>query len=118
MLTETHVIQEFTTLVERTHPQAGALLQHCRIKLITTHWGRPPKRLDYIAIYCSEALIEAVSAQKEAFRHISNYMGLAEPVFRNASRLLRDPMSKLKQDAPRFWLELHCLLSTHPAEIE
>jgi hypothetical protein len=110
MFTETHVVQEFTTLVERTHPQVGNLLQQCHIKLVTAHWGKPPKRLDYIAIYCPGGLIRDVSAHKAAFRNISHYMGLAEPVCMNATRLLRDPMSKLKQSAPRFWLELHWLL--------
>ncbi|KGF73782.1 hypothetical protein DO97_10235 [Neosynechococcus sphagnicola sy1] len=110
MLTETHLIQEFTTLIERTYPQVGSLLRHCHIKLITAHWGQPPRRLDYIAIYCLDTLFQAASAQKEAFRNISRYMGLAEPVCMNATRLLRDPKSKLKQDAPRFWLELHRLL--------
>lgn len=109
MLTEAVLVQEFTTLVERTYPQAGELLRHCHIKLMTAHWGQPPQRLDYVAIYCSDPLINPVSAQKEAFRHISHYMGLAEPVLINATRLLRDPKSKLKQEAPRFWLELHRL---------
>lgn len=109
MLTETDLVQEFTTLVERSHPLAGALLQHCHIKLITAHWGRPPKRLDYIAIYCPDSVFKRVFAQKEVFRKISLYMGLAEPACLNATRLLRDPLSKLKHEAPRFWLELHRL---------
>ena len=33
-------------------------------------------------------------------------MGLVQVVFRNASRLLRDPMSKIKQSDPRMWLDL------------
>jgi hypothetical protein len=100
------------TLVERSHPRVGDLLRHCHIKLVTAHWGRPPRRLDYIAIYCPDTLMNDISAHKEAFRSISRYMGLAEPVCMNATRLLRDPMSKLKQVAPRFWLELHRLLPT------
>jgi len=116
MLTETYVVQEFTKLLERTYPQTGALLSHCHIKLVTAHWGRPPRRLDYIAIYCPDTLLQAVSEQKEAFRNISRYMGLAEPVCINANRLLRDPKSKLKQEAPRFWLELHRLLPVQPPE--
>ncbi len=111
MLTEPLLVQEFTTLVNRTYPQAGTLLRQCYIRLVTAHWGQPPKRLDYIAIYCPETLIDTVSNQKEAFRSISRYMGLAEPVLINATHLLRDPKSKLKQEAPRFWLELHCLLA-------
>jgi hypothetical protein len=116
MLTETYLIHEFTTLIDRTHPQVGSLLRHCHIKLITAHWGKPPKRLDYIAIYCPDPLFQTVSAQKAAFRNISRYMGLAEPACMNATRLLRDPKSKLKHTAPRFWLELHWLLPADTQE--
>jgi hypothetical protein len=117
MLTETRLVQEFTTLVKRTYPQTGDLLRYCHIKLVTAHWGQPPKRLDYMAIYCPDTLINDVCAQKEAFRAISRYMGLAEPVCKNANRLLRDPMSKLKQEAPRFWLELHWILPAQTPQI-
>ncbi len=117
MLTEGHLIQEFTTLIERTHPQAANLLQQCHLKLVTAHWGQPPRRLDYIAIYYPDTLLDVVSAQKTAFRNISRYMGLAEPVCMNATRLLRDPHSRLKEEAPRFWLELHRLLPDRNPEI-
>jgi hypothetical protein len=116
MLTETRLVQEFTTLVKRTHPQIGDGLRHCLIKLVTAHWGHPPKRLDYFVIYCPGTLIESVSAHQEAFRNISQYMGLAGLICVNGTRLLRDPMSKLKQSAPRFWLELHWLLPTQSSE--
>ena len=117
MLTEAHLTQEFTKLVERTYPQVSDLLRQSHLKLVTVWWGKPRKRLDYIAIYCSDALFQAVIAHKEAYRSISRYMGLAEPVCINATRLLRDPMSRLKEDAPRFWLELHCLLPSHSPEV-
>ncbi|NEP44342.1 MAG: hypothetical protein F6K35_36015 [Okeania sp. SIO2H7] len=32
-------------------------------------------------------------------------------LFINASRLIRDPMSRLKQDNPRLWLELYWIAS-------
>lgn len=116
MFTEAHLVQEFTTLVERTHPKVGNLLRQCYLKLITVHIGKPPKRIDYIAIYFPDTLRDEISTHQEAFRSISHYMGLAEPVCRNATRLLRDPKSSLKQDAPRFWLELHRLLPQRAAD--
>lgn len=114
MLSEPLLVQEFINLMRRTYPQASKVLRHCYIKLVTVHWGQPPSRLDYLAIYCPNTMFETVSEQKEAFGHISRYMGLADPVCINANRLLRDPMSKLKKEAPRFWLELHWLL---PAQL-
>ncbi|MGG6268253.1 hypothetical protein ACQ4M3_22535 [Leptolyngbya sp. AN03gr2] len=116
MLSEPLLVHEFTTLLRRTYPQAGKALRHCYIKLITSHWGQPPSRLDYLAIYCPNSMIDRVSQQQEAFSHISRYMGLGEPACINVSRLLRDPKSKLKQEAPRFWLELHWILPAQPPE--
>lgn len=114
MLSEPLLVQEFTNLVRRTYPQHAKLLRHCYIKLVTVHWGQPPSRLDYLAIYCPGTMINSISEQQSAWSHISHYMGLAEPSCINATRLLRDPKSKLKQEAPRFWLELHWLL---PAQL-
>lgn len=116
MLTETYLVQEFLRLMERTHPQADDLLRHCHIKLVTSHWGHPPRRLDYMAIYCPNTLFQSVCDRKPDLRSISQYMGLAEPVCINVFRILRDPKSKLKQEAPRFWLELHQLLQEQETE--
>lgn len=110
MLTEAQLVQEFTTLLQRTYPQTRELLRYCYIKLVTAHWGQPPKRLNYMAIYCPDTFMAAITTNKPAFRHISSYMGLADPVCINATRLLRDPKSNLKESAPSFWLELHWLL--------
>ncbi len=118
MLTESHLVREFITLVERTYPQVGSVLRQCHIKLVTAHWGEPPRRLDYMAIYCPESSFAVVCSHKQSFHHISHYMGLADPVCVNATRLLRDPHSKLKQEAPRFWLELHQLLPAQRPEPE
>lgn len=45
--------------------------------------------------------------KKHLFREIAENMGLMQVVFMNATRLLRDPKSRLKQADPRLWLELH-----------
>jgi hypothetical protein len=48
-----------------------------------------------------------VQAHKEVLREIAENMGLVQVVFLNATRLLRDPMSKIKHIYPRLWLDLH-----------
>ncbi|NET53067.1 MAG: hypothetical protein F6K09_31695 [Merismopedia sp. SIO2A8] len=48
---------------------------------------------------------------KSAYREIAQNMGLSEVVCMNATRLVRDPMSKLRQEDQRLWLELQWIVS-------
>ncbi|AFZ60277.1 hypothetical protein ACOWPH_18725 [Anabaena sp. PCC 7938] len=107
MIAEDILAKEFTRVVNHYYPNTGELLEKCHVKVITCFWGRPAKRFQYIGIYCSEDLMPYVKAQKEILREIAGNMGLIQVVCMNAKRLLRDPMSKLKQSEPRLWLELH-----------
>lgn len=110
MITEENLAKEFIEVVDRVYPKAGKLLHNCHVKVINSYWGRPPKRLQYIGIYCSDEMIGSVQAEKDVLRDVAENMGLTEVVCINATRLLRDPMSKLKQTDPRFWLELHWIV--------
>ncbi|MHC5934704.1 hypothetical protein [Nostoc sp.] len=42
-------------------------------------------------------------------REVAEYAGLIEVICLNATHLLRDPISKVKQTDPRLWLELQWL---------
>jgi hypothetical protein len=106
MIAEDILAQEFTRVVSHYYPKLGELLDGCYVKVITCFWGRPARRLQYIGIYCSEEMLSCVQAQKEILRELADNMGLVQVVCMNAKRLLRDPMSKLKQNDPRLWLEL------------
>ena len=106
MITEEHLAKEFTTVVKYVYPVAGQLLCSCYVKVINSYWGRPPKRLQYIGIYCPDKMIASVLEQRDVLREVAENMGLVEVVCINATRLVRDPMSKLKHTEPRFWLEL------------
>ena len=106
MITEEHLAKEFTTVVDLFYPKAGELLHRCYVKVINSYWGRPPRRLQHIGIYCPKEILVSLAAQKDVLREIAHNMGLAEVVCLNATRLVRDPMSNLKQANPRFWLEL------------
>lgn len=107
MITEDLIIKEFISVVNLFYPKVGEFLNDCYVTIITTYWGRPPKKLQYLGIYCSNKIIASVKAQKDALREVAQDMGLVEVVCLNATPLLRDPMSNLKQDNPRFWLELY-----------
>ncbi|MEH2258743.1 hypothetical protein [Nostoc sp.] len=106
MIAEDILAKEFTRVVNHYYPQVGELLDGCYVKVITCFWGRPARRLQYIGIYCSDEMISCVQAQKEILREVANNMGLIQVVCMNAKRLLRDPMSKVKENNPRLWLEL------------
>ncbi|MDJ0800449.1 MAG: hypothetical protein QNJ51_27185 [Calothrix sp. MO_167.B12] len=109
MLTEDILAREFTRIVSQYYPQVGELLKSCHVKIIRGQWGRPAKHFQYVGIYCSEEMMIYLQAHHNLLRDIAENMGLVQVVFLNATRLLRDPMSKLKQSDPRLWLELHLL---------
>ncbi len=106
MIAEDVLANEFTKIVNHYYPKTGELLDGCYVKVITCFWGRPAKRFQYIGIYCSDDKIPLIKAQREILREVAENMGLIQVVCMNAKRLLRDPMSKLKQSEPRLWLEL------------
>ncbi|MGE5656746.1 MAG: hypothetical protein ACM37W_09025 [Actinomycetota bacterium] len=107
MISEQHLAQEFLTVIDNFYPKVGAVLHHCYIKVIETYIGRIHKRLYYLGIYCSDATFAEVEAQRDVLREVAENMGLVEVVCINATRLLRDPRSTLKDLSPRLWLELY-----------
>jgi hypothetical protein len=106
MITEDILAQEFTRIVSHYYPETGEILAKCHVKVITSFWGRPAKRFQYIGVYCSEEIMPLVQAQKNVLREVADNMGLIQVVCINAKRLLRDPLSKLPHCEPRLWLEL------------
>lgn len=106
MITEEDLAKEFTTVVDLFYPTAGELLHHCYVKVINSYWGQPPRRLRYVGIYCPKEILASLAAQKNVLKDIAQNMGLVEVVCINATQLVRDPMSKIKQANPRLWLEL------------
>lgn len=106
MISEEAFAKEYIRVINEYYPKVGEMLDGCYVKVVTTYWGRPPKRLRHIGIYCPEEIMSYVQTHKQKLTDIAENMGLVQVVFRNASRLLRDPMSKIKQSDPRMWLDL------------
>jgi hypothetical protein len=107
MITEDILAKEFTRVINDYYPKVGELLDGCYVKVIISYWGRPPKRLQYVGIYCSDKMKPYIQAYKNVLLEVADNMGLVQVVFVNVSRLVRDPKSKLKEADPRMWLELH-----------
>ena len=111
MISQEKLAQEFTQVVERVYPRTGRLLQRCYVKVVEFYLRRLRKRFYYITVYCPESLCPTLQVHRHVLKEIAENMGLIDVVFVNATRLLHDPMSKIKTEDPRFWLELHWLTS-------
>ncbi|MFM7560824.1 hypothetical protein [Cylindrospermopsis raciborskii] len=107
MITEDILAQEFARIVDHYYPDLGEILAICHVKVVTSFWGRPPKRFQYVAIYCPGNVMPLVQSQRAILREMAENMGLIQVVCMNAKRLLRDPLSNLKHSQPRLWLDLH-----------
>ncbi|GAX45169.1 hypothetical protein NIES4075_61900 [Tolypothrix sp. NIES-4075] len=126
MITESDLVQQFTIVVNHYEAQLGERLRHCYIKVIQSSWkkhcvslqrGEAHRSLPYIGIYCPDSMIAVLKEQKDVLKDVAQHLGLAEVVCINASRLLRDPQSKLKDAHPRLWLELHWMLTQEQEDL-
>ncbi|MER3494459.1 MAG: hypothetical protein C4323_20675 [Mastigocladus sp. ERB_26_2] len=113
MITEEDLVQQFSVIIEHTHPRVWKLLSQCYVKvtnpkpyLITANFKTCIRQIKYISIYCPERLIHAVKAEKNLLKEVAEYIGLFEVVCLNANNLMRDPLSNLQETYPRLWLDL------------
>lgn len=104
---EQEILQEFTKIINKLFPEVGKLLDQCYVKVIESYWGRDSVHfLPYMGIYCPSELLAAVEEHKDILKKVADHVGLVEVVCMNATRLVRDPRSRLKESHPRLWLEL------------
>jgi hypothetical protein len=113
MIQEEVLAKEFITIVHHSFPKASEAIRHCYVKVITAPLKQLGKTVRYVGIYCSNDRLEAVKQQKNQLREVAIYMGLLEVVCLNATRLVQDPASHLKQSDPCFWLELQWVATEH-----
>jgi hypothetical protein len=107
-----YLAQEYITLVNNYHPTAGELLDYCYVKILECYLERMEKRFYYIGVYYPDAISTEIKKQQDDLREVAENMGLIAVVCINATRLVRDPVAKLKEENPRLWLELHWV-ATH-----
>jgi hypothetical protein len=100
---------EYREVIDKYYPRAGQLLNGCYIKVIDCFIERLGKRVYYLGIYCPDELILTIYTYHKYLKEVAENMGLVEVVLINASNVIRDPLSKLKADDPRLWLELYWL---------
>ncbi|MDY7013086.1 MAG: hypothetical protein SVX43_05700 [Cyanobacteriota bacterium] len=107
MISRENLEKEFVSLVGQYYPKAGEVIDQCYVKIVECCLQRSRKPIYYIAVYYPKEIAREVLAQQDVFKEIAENMGLTEAVCLNASHLVRDPMSGLKDKDARLWLELH-----------
>lgn len=115
MLSRDYLTQEFIHLIQTYHPNAGIILNDCYVKILECYVERSKKQFYYLGIYYPDYLQFVIQENHDTFKDIAENIGLVEVVCINATRIVRDPVSRLKQDNPRLWLELHWVVA-HNAE--
>jgi hypothetical protein len=111
MISSEELKKEYLSIINDYYPETGNLLVHCYVKVLQFYLAGTNKNYYYLGIYYPESLGEKLIVQQPIFREIAENMGLIEVVLINANRLVRDPLSKFKQQSPRFWLELTLIAS-------
>ncbi|MEH2394248.1 MAG: hypothetical protein V7K21_22170 [Nostoc sp.] len=106
MLTEEVLVQKFITVAQGRCPKLGELLQCCHVELVNSYWGCPPKLIQHFVVFYPNMLFASVNAYKDIFRSVAQDLGLSDAVCINATRIIRDPASRLKEKNPILWLEL------------
>lgn len=106
MISREKLAQEYIKILNSYYPLAGGLLSHCLIKIIKLNSDCHHKYFYYLGIYYPEQIGNLILEQQDVFRDAAENMGLVEVVFLNADRLIKDPLSKIKEQDFRFWLEL------------
>jgi hypothetical protein len=77
------------------------------VKIINPALMRYPARdVRYVVVYCHQKIFASVAVEKDLLREVAQYLGLTEVVCFDASRILRDPQSMIKEYHPQLWLEL------------
>jgi hypothetical protein len=111
MISQEQLAQEFLQVVDRVYPKVGRLLHRCYVKVVDFYIRRLGKRFYYIIVYGPDYLIPALELQQEILKDIAEHMAMIDVVFISVSKAMRAPMSKLKQEDFRFWLELNWVAS-------
>ncbi len=113
MISREQLAQEYINIINNYYPVAGKLLSHCLVKIIKLNADRRNKYCYYLGIYYPERIGEYLLQQQDVFRDAAENMGLVEVVFLNANHLVKDPLSKIKQQDFRFWLNLCWIAQTN-----
>ncbi|MDJ0510140.1 MAG: hypothetical protein QNJ64_12930 [Crocosphaera sp.] len=105
------LVQEYRTIVNDNYPYINSLLNDCYLKIIDGCLNRMSPPYYYLGIYYAGRNNKEITLYQHELKKIANNFGMIDIVFINAKRIIRDPLSSLKQQNPRLWLELYWISS-------
>lgn len=106
MISREQLTKEYIKIVNNYYPIAGQLLRHCLVKILNLNKVRTNKNSYYLGIYYPDRIGSRLLEQQDIFRDAAQNMGFIEVVFVNANHLVKDPLSSIRLQDFRFWLEL------------
>ncbi|GBF79037.1 hypothetical protein [Aphanothece sacrum] len=106
------LVQEYLEIINRYYPKVGDLLKDCHVTLCQVSLRKSRENhYYYLAIYYSSPRSKTVVSYQNELKEVAENLGLVDVTFLNAKTLIRDPLSQLKQQNPRLWLELYWLVN-------
>ncbi|MDJ0600712.1 MAG: hypothetical protein QNJ37_17935 [Crocosphaera sp.] len=111
MVIREKLVQEYRNLVNYSYPYINSLLNNCYIKIIDGCLNPVSPPYYYLGIYYGGKQEKEIILYQNELKKIAKTFGMIDVVFMNAKRIIRDPLSPLKKENPRLWLELYWISS-------
>ncbi len=105
------LVQEYRHLVNHNYPYIDSLLNDCYLKIIDGCLNGMSPPYYYLGIYYAGRNNKEIILYQNELRKVAENFGMVDVVFINAKRIIRDPLSSLKTQNPRLWLELYWISS-------
>jgi hypothetical protein len=106
------LVQEYLEIINRYYPVIGNLLKDCHLTLCEGSLRKSrDNRYYYLTIYYSSPKTKTIISYQNELKEVAENLGLLDVIFLNAKTLIRDPLSQLKKQNPRLWLELYWLVN-------
>ena len=111
MVIREKLIQEYRNLVSYSYPYINSLLNDCYLKIIDGCFNSVSPPYYYLGIYYAGREAKEIILYQNELKKIAKTFGMVDVVFINAQIIIRDPLSTLKKENPRLWLELYWISS-------
>ncbi|MGK7955314.1 MAG: hypothetical protein AB4063_08640 [Crocosphaera sp.] len=105
------LVREYRQLVNASYPYINSLLNNCYIYIIDGCLNPVSPPYYYLGVYYAGRQDKEIILYQNELKKIAKTFGMIDVVLINAKRIIRDPVSTLKKENPRLWLELYWICS-------
>ncbi|ACK65844.1 conserved hypothetical protein [Rippkaea orientalis PCC 8801] len=112
------LVEEYIYLVNKYYPHIGYLLSYCYLTVIDGWSKKQERSYHYLGIYYAAQTGRSILLYQNELKELAENLGLFEVIFLNATRIVRDPLSNLKTQNPRLWLELYWIATKIDSQID